>query len=410
MNWSLKPNLLDKEKAYLVAVSFGPDSMALLNMLYEDGYRLVVAHVNYHKRAQSNLEQSGLEQYCLGRDIPLYVLDVDPNAAVGNFQSWARTIRYRFFADIALETKVDAILTAHHLNDHIETILMQKKRKTMSFCMGICQSATLLGQLVIRPLLHLYKNELIDYCHSKRIDYAIDESNMTDAYERNRIRHHEVPQLDASQVNALIKEADEYNAKTTQLLRQIRNAFIAGKLEIKHVFDYGDRELFLALHLLMEKQCHDFPISKTLLREVRAIAHGSKAHWRRHLRGNIWLVRSYDALEVMVIDKTDKYSYTYSKPSMDDTPYFFMDFTSASHRDVAPKESYPITIRNPEPGDYLLIDGHRRLLRRLFIDWKLPRHRRHSWPVMLDKHGTIIFVPRYRPEFKIEDNPRFFVK
>ena len=73
-------------------------------------------------------------------------------------------------------------------------------------------------------------------------------------------------------------------------------------------------------------------------------------------------------------------------------------------------ESYPITIRNPEPGDYLLIDGHRRLLRRLFIDWKLPRHRRHSWPVMLDKHGTIIFVPRYRPEFKIEDNPRFFVK
>ncbi|HOJ44565.1 MAG TPA: tRNA lysidine(34) synthetase TilS [Bacilli bacterium] len=410
MNCSLNPNLLDKNKRYVVAVSFGPDSMALLNLLYEGGYQVIVAHVNYHKRAQSNLEQTGLEQYCLNRDIPIYVLDVDATAAEGNFQGWARTIRYRFFADIVNEENATAILTAHHLNDHIETILLQKKRKTMSFCMGICLKTTILGQQVIRPLLHVSKDELIDYCTSRHIDYAIDESNMTDAYERNRIRHHLVPKLETHEIEKLLLEAETYNANTEKLLHEIAQSFIEGKLLIKQVFGYGDREIFLALHLLLEKQCHDYPISKTLLKEVRDIAHGTKSHWRRHLRGDVWLVRSYDTLEVMKFDRTDKYSYTYSKPSKDDTPYFYMDFTQSSHRGVAPIESYPITIRNPEPGDYLLIEGHRRLLRRLFIDWKLPRHRRHSWPVMLDRHGEIIFVPRYRPEFKIEDNPRFFVK
>jgi len=394
----------------LVAVSFGPDSMALLDMLHEDGYNLAVAHVNYHKRPQSNLEQSGLEQYCIHRDIPLYVLDIDQYSETGNFQGWARQVRYRFFANIATQIGAQAIITAHHRDDHIETILLQKKRKTMSICMGICEETTLFGRRVLRPLLPYSKSELIEYCAKHGVDYAVDQSNLSDAYERNKIRHHEVTLLNSDDINRLLKEADDYNLATKALLTSIQADFAQCKLPVLKVVGYDERQLFLAVHLLLKNQLSNYPISKSLLSEMRDIAHGSKSHWRRHLRGDYWLVRSYDTFEVIKFDIAKQYSYKYEKPSRDDTPYFFMDFTSASHRNLAPLECYPITIRNTQPGDYLVIAGHRRLLRRLFIDWKLPRHRRNSWPVMLDKDGNIIFVPRYRPDFNKETNSRFFVK
>ena len=410
MSLLIRSHLLNKDELYLIAVSFGPDSRALLDTMYSLGYHIAVAHVNYHQRPQSNLEQTGVEQYCLTRDIPLYILDVDKDASIGNFQAWARKIRYQFFVDVAKDISANAILTAHHFDDHIETILLQKKRKTMSFCMGICEKTTLFGQQVIRPLLDVTKDELIKYCIEHDVDYAIDSSNLSDKYERNRVRHYDVPNMTSQDIKAMADEAKQYNLNTTQMLSIITQRFVGGKLLVNDVFAYQDRELFLALHLLFQELCPDIPISKTLLAEVRNIAHGSKAHWRRHLMGSYWLVRSYDTFEVVRFDGNSNYEFVYQKPSRDDNPYFFMDFTVKSYRNVAPIECYPLTIRSPQPGDCITIGGHKRLLRRLFIDWKLPRHRRSTWPVIVDKNGQIIFVPRYRPEFKKEDNPIFFVK
>jgi tRNA(Ile)-lysidine synthase len=93
---NLKENLLDKSKSYLVAVSYGPDSMALLFSLLNLGYQVEVAHVNYHQRDVSDFEQAQLEQVCLQHDIPLHILDVQTKPK-GNFQDQARTIRYHFF-------------------------------------------------------------------------------------------------------------------------------------------------------------------------------------------------------------------------------------------------------------------------------------------------------------------------
>ncbi len=406
MNFSL----LNHQKKYLIAVSFGPDSLALLDMLYQAKYQITVAHVNYHKRPVSDLEQTGLEQYCLARDIPIYILEIPPQLVTQNFQAWARHIRYRFFQEIYEANSFDALLTAHHLDDNLETIIMQEKRKIMTICKGICSENTILGMKVIRPLLDESKANLLSYCLNQQLDYATDMSNETDAYERNKVRHHVIPKLTNEERKTMLEQANEHNLKTRKLMINLSSKLNERKLPVTLVFTLDDFELFLTLHILIEPVCADMPISRALLIELRRVAHGSKSHWRRHLRHDLWLIRSYDSFEVIKGNHLDHYEYTLASDGVLDTPYFYLDFSRGSYRNLIKENDYPIVIRNAQTNDSVLIDGHPILLRRLFIDWKLPRHRRPGWPVIVNKDGIIKFVPRYQKDFKPSDNPLFYVK
>ena len=118
---------LDKNKKYVVACSFGPDSMALLDMAIKDGFNVVVAHVNYRKREASQAEQDNLQKFCDEHKIKLYILDLINQISSGNFQDWARKKRYEFFKAVAEKENAFAVLVAHQQDDVIETYLMQKK-------------------------------------------------------------------------------------------------------------------------------------------------------------------------------------------------------------------------------------------------------------------------------------------
>ena len=87
---------LNKNQKYLLACSHGPDSMALFYMLKEEGYKFAVAHVNYHLREESNLEQQQLEAYCDKRSVQLFVKDVDEYLGKNNLEEKCRVIRYSF--------------------------------------------------------------------------------------------------------------------------------------------------------------------------------------------------------------------------------------------------------------------------------------------------------------------------
>ena len=104
------------------------------------------------------------------------------------------------------------------------------------------------------------------------------------------------------------------------------------------------------------------------------------------------------------------FSFKIDGPSTLDTEYFYLDFTGdTSNRNVS-KDDYPITVRNAKPNDVYIIKGYEKQLRRLFIDWKVPVPLRKRWPIIINKNGTIIYVPRYQKDFKKEDNCNFYVK
>ena len=193
---------LDHQKKYLLACSYGPDSMALFYLLLKEKYDFDVAHVNYHLRPESDDETKGLQAYCDKYGKKLFVLHVNKEIK-RNIEAKCREIRYKFFADLNEQNKYDAVLVAHNQDDHIETYLLQKKRKNLPLFYGINEKTTINGVHILRPLLGFSKPQLIDLCNSNNVPYSIDSTNLEQSFERNKIRINIVSKLTS-------KERDEY--------------------------------------------------------------------------------------------------------------------------------------------------------------------------------------------------------
>ena len=170
---------LEKNKKYLLACSFGPDSMALFDMLYKEGYKFAVAHVDYHLREESTDEEIALRNYCLVNGIGIYVKSVTEDLGDSNLEKKCRDIRYNFFIDIVKEKGFDALLVAHQEDDLIETYLMQKRRKNLVNYFGIKEISYFTDVEIIRPLLKYRKGELLMYCKMFNVPYAIDKAIIT---------------------------------------------------------------------------------------------------------------------------------------------------------------------------------------------------------------------------------------
>ena len=163
---------LEKKKKYVVACSFGPDSMALLDMMKKENYSLVVAHVNYHKRKESDFEEKSLKKYCGDNKLSCFVLDTSALKVSGNFQEWARKVRYEFFKKVLVENNCDAVVVAHQEDDLIETYLMQKSKKSFVTYYGIEKETTLFGVRIVRPLLDFKKSDLEKYDIQNNVPYS----------------------------------------------------------------------------------------------------------------------------------------------------------------------------------------------------------------------------------------------
>ena len=124
----LNESILSKNKKYIVGVSGGPDSMALLDMLRIKSYSIIACLVNYHKRSDSSLDYEVVHDYCIKHNIPLAYKEIF-HYEKGNFQAQARKMRYDFYKEVAKLHNGDAVLLAHHFDDYLETVMMQKERK-----------------------------------------------------------------------------------------------------------------------------------------------------------------------------------------------------------------------------------------------------------------------------------------
>jgi tRNA(Ile)-lysidine synthase len=128
-----RSNTLIKDKLYVLAVSGGPDSMFLLDKMRSERYRFIVAHVNYQKREESDFDERLVKQYCQKYSLPceIYQVQSSEHASIANFQAKARKIRYDFFQKLADKYQTEYIVVAHHCDDHLETYLLQKQRKSL---------------------------------------------------------------------------------------------------------------------------------------------------------------------------------------------------------------------------------------------------------------------------------------
>lgn len=188
--------LQSHQKTYLLAVSGGVDSMVLADLFQVSGFDFHIAHINYHLRNEdSNLDQKLVSDFCEKHKIPFHLYEVseNDNQPENSIQNWARELRYRFFREIQEKENLEFLVTAHHLNDQLETFIINlSKASGIRGLSGIPKNEN--G--IVRPLLCFSKNEIYDFAKENHIEFREDKSNQKTDYLRNKIRHNIVPELE----------------------------------------------------------------------------------------------------------------------------------------------------------------------------------------------------------------------
>lgn len=186
------PNLLHRDGRVGVAVSGGADSIALLYLLSDAGFSLVVLHVNHQFRgAESNADEEFVSQKAADLKIPFLVHR--PEHGPGNLEQEARRVRYRWFRDLIRRNEVSQVATAHTADDQAETVLFRFLRGSGTAGLSGVRP-TVNG--IVRPLLETRRASLRLYLQERGISWREDSSNSDPRFRRNRIRHELLPHLE----------------------------------------------------------------------------------------------------------------------------------------------------------------------------------------------------------------------
>jgi tRNA(Ile)-lysidine synthase len=249
----------------VVAVSGGPDSVALLRALLHlrrDQAPIVIAHLNHRLRgAESDADETFVRDLHAGlvaqghASLKCHCDQIDVAAAAkaerGNLESVARRIRYDWLARIAKECNVPRVITGHTADDQAETVLHRLLRGTgLKGLAGIAARRELVsGVELVRPLLCVRRTEVMEYLHGEGQTYRIDRSNQDLAYTRNRIRHELLPLL-ATQYNPAIVSVLGRLAEQAEAVHRDDEA-LARELLAKAERPRAGRLLIFDRHILM---------------------------------------------------------------------------------------------------------------------------------------------------------------
>jgi tRNA(Ile)-lysidine synthase len=199
-DYILAHNLIPPSSRVLAAVSGGPDSMALLTILselsHEMHFELAAAYYDHGIRSEAARERALVERYAAGLSVPLFLgsgsVPAEARRMKKGIEETARLLRYRFLEETAIVWKADAVALGHTRDDQAETILHHLIRG--SGWRGLRGMPPRRG-LFVRPLLACGRAELRALLKNHRVRYAIDRSNLDDAYFRNRLRNRLIPYL-----------------------------------------------------------------------------------------------------------------------------------------------------------------------------------------------------------------------
>jgi tRNA(Ile)-lysidine synthase len=366
-----KHQLADKSKRILLAVSGGADSMVMCDLFLKSGYQIGIAHCNFKLRGdESDHDEQFVQQYAETHQLPYYSKQFDTIAHSKQYhisiEEAARNLRYAFFYEIAQSFQFDLIATAHHGNDNIETVLLNLTKGT-----GIAglKGIPLKNNLVIRPLLFLNKEQILNYCQTHAISFCTDSSNTELIYQRNKIRHTIIPEFTA--MNPAFTATMLQNIEQFGAAYQFYKTAISQKL--KKIITTQGNDMFIATARLGNDEQ-----AGVLLFELLSPLHFNATQIRqltekRFTTGNQFLNEQYRVLvdrkhiiispiktittSIQFIEENTKHiqlegaqlSFEISNYNQGMT---FNDSGNVAYFDAS-KITYPLTVRKWKAGDYL---------------------------------------------------------
>ena len=427
---SLYKDIKVKEGDVLVfACSYGPDSMALFKSLleYRDNHNvvLVCAHVNHDKRSESTKEKIELEKYCKDNKVFFEYMKIDKYGD-DNFHNEARNIRYQFFDEIVKKYNAKYLLTAHHGDDLMETILMRITRgSTLRGYSGFKKLVLMDGYCIYRPFIGLTKEELLDYCHRNRVPYAVDKSNFSDVYTRNRYRKVILPFLKNEDKNIHKKYLKFSNVLSQADLFIEEEASKAISKVIKDNKLYIDKYLEINKFLkriILERFISSFYQDDLILINdkhmdlINGLINSKKSNAIVNLPNDVEVVKNYNTLFIRRNPNLlSSYEIEVSKEVILPNGHKLELLNSVKGNSnniikLSSKEvALPLIVRTRRFGDIMTIKGggHKKI-KDIFIDSKIPINDRDLWPIVVDSLGHIVFVPGLKKSKFDKTNNEFY--
>ena len=367
----------------VVACSGGPDSMALLDQLNKQGKDIVVAHVNYKHRDTADRDENIVKDYCEKYDIPVRVCY--PVHEKGNFQAWARDVRYAFFEEVADAFDAKILYVAHQMDDVIETYLFKKNINMICDWYGLKEKSIRQGYQIIRPLLNFTKSELQQYCNENGVSFGIDESNLTNHYTRNVIRHTQIEKMSRDEKEAWILKIQNENEVWQTKRKGIEAFFKDWNKDIDSLLDQEDAWLYLDTFLFHSLHHH---FSKKYMEELCV-----------QLKRNVLI-----EIENYLLERHG--GKLYFMPSPKDAYYKLDELEFKDYADFVIKNEgktiemfsvdatdFPLVIRRVRANDTIQMRFGNKNVHRFFVDRKISKIYRKYWLVVENNVGNVIFVP-----------------
>lgn len=397
-----KNQLISSKEPIICATSGGVDSICLIHILHDLGYPVILAHVNHHKRKESELEEQSMKNLAKELNIPFEVYSYY-DTHQDNFQAKAHEARYYFFIQIAKKYHTHLIATAHHLDDQAETVLMRLLSGSNLYgYAGISISLTIQEMQIIRPLLCVSKDEL--YAYAKKNDYVYfeDVSNQSDDYLRNRIRHHIIPKFKEENQDFLNK-LQEFSIQTKEAFEFIRNQSIKylelqnNNIEVKSFISLPIGLKKDIICLLLEQ--YNIPKNQEIILKCYELIHQNQ-NKRIMLKNNFYFQIEYGKAFIKEQSETEpfykeidiqhdcvlrnRYHFYFSK----NLPQNNAKYMKLCYNNL----KLPFFIRNMERGDFIEINGGSKKVSRIFIDQKIPKDARKEIPLIFNREGVLLWV------------------
>ena len=430
-----KYSMFQRGEKVLVAVSGGPDSVALLHLLAglreELGFALEVAHLGHGIRGDEAREDAlFVARLAQGLSLPFHLREVDlprlrKTRGGGNLEAMARKERYDFFAALAREREIGKIATAHTRDDQVETFLMWLLRGSGGRGLGAIPPVRTLDARgeslwLVRPMIETSRQEVIGYLTAQGFSYRTDRTNLDRTRLRNWIRLELLPQLRArldprldarlAQAADLLREEEEVlNFLTEERLEQVVRAGDLPRAAVLRESKAVQRRL---IRLWLERKVGNLKgigfhhVEKIL----RLVAHGP-SQCRLSIPGGWDFVKEYAVLRLEEKRrKPSRLGYSYPLPHQGELviPEAGMKLKSSCHACAAPARPRSeleavfdlallpesLVVRNFRPGDRFHPLGMRgrKKVKELFIEKRLPLSARPTYPLVLAGE-EILWIP-----------------
>lgn len=429
---NIKENgLINDNDNIILAVSGGSDSMSLLYFFikFKEDLKInnfIVCHVNHNLRGvDSDYDENLVLNYCKDNNIKCLVKSFDilelSKIEKKSIELTAREYRYKFFNEVA--SLYDAkIVTAHNLNDSIETFVYNSIRGTSID--GLC-GIPIKRDNIIRPLFNISKNEIDEYCENNNINFSVDKTNFDTDYSRNKIRNDIIPYFN--------KINDNYLNNFKKLFELINEdkKFIDSFVDDFFKKNYIENKLYIPskYHITILKRCikkflliNNIEYNKSLIDNIINIILNKKG--KIELEKNKYIFFVNNILYFEQLNEYNKKDYFYSFPLCNFqyiiNKEFKINLKILNEQNVKSDINVfksvldydkikKAILRNRRNGDFLILKNRNitKKLKKFFNEEKINVNKRFSWPIIAIDNRVIYIYNHYLDlEFVADDKTK----